>query len=64
MFSPLFLMDMNHHTAAQKATANSSVGLVTLEREVGGSGNEARERRGKRTERGREMGRVTREGIK
>lgn len=30
IFSPLFLMDMNHHTATQKATAKSSVGLVTL----------------------------------
>lgn len=38
MFSPLFLMDMNHHTAMQKATANSSVGLVTLEREGGREG--------------------------
>ena len=43
MFSPLFLMDMNHHTATQKATANSSVGLVTLDREVEGGKRERRE---------------------
>ena len=30
MFSPLFLMDMNHHITTQNARANSSSGLVTL----------------------------------
>ena len=30
IFSPLFLMDMNHHTTIQNASAKSRVGLVTL----------------------------------
>ena len=44
-------MDMNHHTAMQKASANSRVGLVTLGERIG----EVREREGGR-ERGREGG--------
>lgn len=35
---------MNHHTATQKATANNSVGLVTLEREVEGGKERGRRR--------------------
>ena len=37
MFSPLFLMDMNHQMARQNATANRRVGLVTLHRGRGKS---------------------------